>query len=115
MSLVKKTIELFGEPAKITNTPNYDEAFKVIEEQFKNIIKVTDATGEVLKSTKDLCNKTLHMSVEIRYLQSSGSADIVLLKSIITDLYTLMSTVIYLSLKLRIKKNIKKKRRNDGY
>ena len=66
MSLVKKTIELFGEPAKITNTPNYDEAFKVIEEQFKNIIKVTDATGEVLKSTKDLCNKTLRMSVEIR-------------------------------------------------
>jgi len=45
---------------------NYDDAFKVIEEQFKNIIKVTDATGEVLKSTKDLCNKTLRMSVEIR-------------------------------------------------
>ena len=66
MSLVKKTIELFGEPNKITNTPNYDDAFKVIEQQFKNIIKVTDATGEVLKSTKDLCNKTLHMSVEIR-------------------------------------------------
>ena len=66
MSLVKKTIELFGEPEKITNTPNYDDAFKVIEEQFKNIIKVTDATGEVLKSTKDLCNKTLRMSVEIR-------------------------------------------------
>ena len=66
MSLVKKTIELFGEPAKITNTPNYDDAFKVIEQQFQNIIKVTDATGEVLKSTKDLCNKTLHLSVQIR-------------------------------------------------
>ena len=66
MSIVKKTIELFGEPAKITSTPNTDEAFKAIEEQFANIIKVTDATGEVLKSTKDLCNKTLHMSVEIR-------------------------------------------------
>ena len=52
MSLVKKTIELSGEPAKITSTPNYDDAFKVIKEQFKNIIKVTDATGEVLKSTK---------------------------------------------------------------
>ena len=64
MSIVKKTIELFGEPAKITNTPNYDDAFKVIEEQFKNIIKVTDATGAVLKSTKDLCNKTLHLSVQ---------------------------------------------------
>ena len=66
VSLVKKTIELFGEPAKITNTPNYDDAFKVIEQQFQNIIKVTDATGEVLKSTKDLCNKTLHLSVQIR-------------------------------------------------
>ncbi len=66
MSLVKKTIELFGEPVKITNKPNYDDAFKVIEQQFENIIKVTDATGEVLKSTKDLCKKTLHMSIEIR-------------------------------------------------
>tara|TARA_Y100000114_G_scaffold30399_1_gene26015 strand:- start:116 stop:379 length:264 start_codon:yes stop_codon:yes gene_type:complete len=66
MSLVKKTIELFGEPAKITSTPNTDEAFKAIEEQFANIIKVTDATGEVLKSTKELCKKTLHMSVQIR-------------------------------------------------
>ena len=65
MSLVKKTIELFGEPAKITSTPNYDDAFKAIKEQFDNI-KVTDATGEVLKSTKELCNKTLHMSVNQR-------------------------------------------------